>query len=99
MCECEDVVSVGFINYIVGVIWIFFEFLLFFESLIFMMLELSWGVGVGFVMGGCYFIVYFFVIYIVWYVGVVSFMVVGVFFILLLILCGVWIWNECFSVF
>ncbi len=85
----EDIITVGAINYIVGLLAALPEFL-----------SLTPGsdaipaVITGGVMGICYFVCYFFVIYSIRWIGAASSTVIAVLSILLPIGCGIFIWGE-----
>ncbi len=90
----EDIITVGAINYIVAMLMAMPEFL-------------GGGSGSGAVpaivtgglMGSCYFICYFFVIYSIKWIGAASSTVIAVLSILLPIVCGIFIWGENPNVF
>lgn len=85
----EDIITVGAINYIVAALWILPEFIQTDFSG-----DTSPALLTGGVMGGCYFIAYFFVIYAILWIGAASATVVGALSILMPIGCGIFIWNE-----
>lgn len=85
----EDIITVGAINYIVAAVWILPEFLQTeFTG------DTSPALLSGGVMGGCYFVAYFFVIHAIRWIGAASASVVGALSILMPIGCGIVIWNE-----
>ena len=87
--EREDIITVGAINYIVAAVWILPEFIQTdFTG------DISPALLTGGVMGACYFIAFFFVIYAILWIGAASATVVGALSILMPIACGIFIWNE-----
>lgn len=87
--EREDVVTVGAINYIVGALWIVPQCL---------QMEFSGDTSAAAVTGGvlgiCYFVAYFFVIYAIKWIGAASATVITALSILVPVGCGILIWEE-----
>lgn len=85
----EDAITVGCINYIVAAVMIAPLFFAQDQSTID---RTSFVLGA--VMGGCYFIAYFFVIFAIKWIGATASTVIAVLSIMLPILCGVFLWGE-----
>ncbi len=84
-----DVLSSGAVNYIVAALWSLPEF-------VGNDVE-AWSasaIGTGALMGGCYFVAFFFVVHAIKYVGVSSTTGIAVLSILVPILAGILIWGE-----
>lgn len=87
--KCENVVTVGAINYIVAAVW---SVPLCLQSEI--AGDITVSVVTGSILGGCYFAAYFFVIYAIQTIGAASTSVISALSILLPVGCGILIWNE-----
>lgn len=85
----EDIITVGAINYIVAALIGIPEFL----SLDSGQADAA-AIVTGSVMGGCYFVCYFFVIWAIRWIGAAASTVIAVLSILLPIVCGIVIWHE-----
>jgi len=85
----EDIITVGALNYIVAMMVLAPEFVQIRSESV-----TSGAMWTGAIMGVCYFVCYFFVIYAIKYIGASSATVVAVLSILLPITCGVFIWGE-----
>lgn len=85
----EDVITVGLINYIVAAVCFLPEFLISGESS-----TTVNSIWTGSMMGACYFIAFFFVVYVIKWIGAAAATVIASLSLLMPIICGVYIWGE-----
>ena len=85
----EDIITIGMINYIAGAFASLPEFVQSHPSVV-----TPEALVTGGLMGGCYFIAFFFVVYAIKWIGVASSNVIGALSILCPILAGIYIWRE-----